>query len=102
MRAEIQRNRGILPPPSPCDDDVLSDDSRWNDPFDAHHIHPLFLGGSDTRANLCSLNAAFHQAGHPRLANQAEYLDVYHQCGICTGNLNNHPLGQAYFIRRYK
>src|SRR5262249_52100979 len=33
-----------LPPPQPCDPDVELDDSRWNTPFDAHHIHPLYLG----------------------------------------------------------
>lgn len=94
--AEARRRR--LPPPRPCDPAVELDDTRWNSPFDAHHIHPLFLGGIDTRGNLCALETDLHQRGHPLLANQPEHLDEYLACRICSANLFQHPRRQEYFI----
>lgn len=102
MQRQILAARGTNPPPQPCDPDVENDSGRWNDPYDAHHMHPLFLGGGDSVSNLCSLNAAFHQSGHPRLTNQSEYLDVYRQCGINTAHLYNHPIGQVYYVDAHK
>jgi hypothetical protein len=87
-----------VPPPRPCDPMVLHDESRWNAPYDAHHIHPLYLGGFDVRANLCALETHFHQLGHPRLDNQSSFLDVYMECGICSASLKNHPAYQTYYI----
>ncbi len=102
MSSEIRTSRAIAPPPQPCDPDVENDSGRWNDPFDAHHMHPLFLGGRDTMSNLCSLSAGFHQSGHPRLTNQAEYADVYRQCGINSTYLYHHPMGQVYYVDALK
>ncbi|WP_167088122.1 eCIS core domain-containing protein [Massilia frigida] len=87
-----------VPPPDPCDPMVLHDESRWNAPYDAHHIHPLYLGGFDVRANLCALETHLHQLGHPRLDNQSSFLDVYMECGICSASLKHHPAYQTYYI----
>jgi len=91
------RQQGV-PPPSPCDPDVEWDPYRWNAPFDAHHKHPLYLGGVDAAANLCALEADLHQRGHPRLDDQTDFLPVYEQCGICSGRLSLHPEYQYYVI----
>ncbi|TFW31749.1 eCIS core domain-containing protein [Massilia horti] len=87
-----------IPPPSPCDPMVEHDESRWNAPYDAHHIHPLYLGGLDVRTNICALEAHMHQSGHPRLDNQPNHLDEYMQCGICSASLKLHPAFQEYYI----
>jgi hypothetical protein len=98
---EIRRNRGVLPPPRPCPNnpgDTVNDESLWNDPYDAHHIHPLFLGGRDIPSNLCALRADLHQQGHPKLYEQNSLIDYYREAGINAGNLKQHPDWTEYFI----
>ncbi|WP_433304891.1 DUF4157 domain-containing protein [Actinoplanes sp. CA-030573] len=87
------RDRGV-PPPRPCD----PDDAEPNAPYDAHHRHPLYLGGEEAEWNLCALRADRHQTGHPRLDNQSEHLAEYMECGICEASLRRHPPGQTYVI----
>ena len=101
LAREIAENRRrLLPPPRPCNP---SPDLDPNEPRDAHHRHPLALGGRDADENLCSLEAAAHQTGHPRLANQIEFFDVHRQqCCYCSPNINLHPAGQEYFIQGRK
>ena len=74
---EIRRNREKnIPPPHPC----FSNDAEPNAPYDAHHAHPLYIGGEDSEFNLCALRADLHQKGHPRLDNQTEHLFEYQKC----------------------
>jgi hypothetical protein len=93
-----RQGRRLMPPPRPCDPAVERDESRWNTPYDAHHRHPLFLGGFDVPANLCALEADLHQRGHPLLNNQMEFLPDYMEEGICSGYLTHHPALQTYMI----
>jgi hypothetical protein len=97
MQEEINdaRARG-LPPPRPC----FRNDAEPNAPYDAHHIHPLYLGGAEDPINLCALRADYHQRGHPELNNQTEMLDdpVWIACQICDGYLPHHPALQEYEI----
>ena len=90
------RNR-LVPPPSPCFPDS-ADDVEPNAPYDAHHRHPLYLGGEEAEWNLCALRADRHQAGHPRLDNQSEHLPVYMEHGICSPFLRFHPPYQHYEV----
>jgi hypothetical protein len=95
LAQEIRRARQrLIPPPQPC----FEDDAEPNAPYDAHHRHPLYLGGEEAPYNLCALRADRHQAGHPRLNNQTMHLAEYMECGICSGFLSQHPAGQAYQI----
>jgi hypothetical protein len=87
------RQKGV-PPPSPC----FEDDAEPNTPFDAHHGHPLYVGGEDARYNLCSLETLRHHRGHARLDNQAPWLEEYVAHGICSPFLKDHPSGQHYEI----
>jgi len=66
--------------------------------YDAHHIHPLFLGGGDYDENLCALSHPTHVAGHRRLNDQNAWIDTYRQCGINSGTLTRHPQMTEYFI----
>ncbi len=86
--------RRLLPPPQPC----FKEDTEPNAPYDAHHGHPLYLGGEDAEWNLCALRTDRHQAGHPRLNDQTSHLAEYMECGICSGFLSQHPIGQTYEI----
>ena len=99
LRDEIvdARARG-LPPPRPCDPGATDDPGRWNAPSDAHHKHPLYLGGVDALSNLRALDADLHQIGHPRLDNQTAWLDEYVRCGICSAWLTDHAAYQEYVI----
>jgi Na+-transporting methylmalonyl-CoA/oxaloacetate decarboxylase gamma subunit len=101
LSQEIAENRRrLLPPPRPCDPAKEADP---NEPRDAHHRHPLALGGRDADENLCSLEAVAHQSGHPRLADQAEFADEYRrECCYCSANINLHPAGQEYIIHGRK
>jgi hypothetical protein len=90
---DAARNQ-LIPPPNPCFDD----DADPNAPYDAHHAHPLYIGGGDEEFNLCSLETGRHMLGHRRLDNQASLLPEYEACGICSGSLKNHPIGQTYEI----
>jgi hypothetical protein len=95
MQEEIRLARNsLVPPPSPC----FTDDDEPNAPYDAHHAHPLYLGGEDAEFNLCALRADRHQRGHPRLDNQAGHLPEYLECGVCSPFLSRHPVGQTYHI----
>lgn len=87
----------LVPPPSPCFPHS-ADDVEPNAPYDAHHRHPLYLGGEDAAWNLCALRADRHQAGHPRLDNQSEHLAVYMEHGICSPFLRFHPPYQHYEV----
>jgi hypothetical protein len=70
--------------------------------YQAHHIHPLFLGGTDVDENLCACEQTdTHQPGHNQLKNQAEHLDEYRrECCYCTALLEKHPSGQEYDTER--
>ncbi|MCB1037194.1 MAG: hypothetical protein KDD47_25420, partial [Acidobacteria bacterium] len=97
MQKEIRERREKgLPPPSPC----FSADAEPNAPYDAHHIHPLYLGGAEDTINLCSLRADFHQRGHPELNDQRAMLSdaTWIACKVCDGRLPNHPALQVYEI----
>jgi hypothetical protein len=95
FQEEIRRARErLVPPPHPCFDD----DAEPNAPYDAHHAHPLYLGGEDAPFNLCALRADRHQIGHPRLDDQSEHRDEYLECGVCSTRLSQHPPGQTYQI----
>jgi hypothetical protein len=89
----VHRQRGV-PPPSPC----FTDDAEPNTPFDAHHTHPLYLGGEDAHYNLCALETLRHHRGHSRLDNQTPWLEEYTAEGICSPHLKDHPSGQTYEI----
>ena len=95
LAAEIRANReALIPPPRPC----FPDDAEPNQVYDAHHRHPLFLGGEEAEYNLCALANTRHVRGHPRLNDQREHLDEYIECGICSPLLSLHPSGQTYEI----
>ncbi len=95
MQEEIRRARDrLVPPPNPC----FENDAEPNAPYDAHHAHPLYLGGEDAEYNLCSLETGRHQRGHRRLDNQSTHLPEYIECGICSAFLSQHPVGQIYEI----
>jgi hypothetical protein len=82
-------------PPFPvCGNDVFEPGVD----YDAHHIHPLFLGGGDYEDNLCALSHAMHVAGHRRLNDQSAWIDTYRQCGIESGTLTRHPQMTEYII----
>lgn len=87
------RRRGI-PPPQPC----FENDAEPNTPYDAHHTHPLYIGGEDARYNLCAVETGQHMRGHRRLDNQTPFLAEYIECGICSPFLKDHPSGQVYEI----
>lgn len=89
-----EARESLVPPPSPC----FPEDADPNAPYDAHHRHPLYLGGEDAAWNLCALRADRHQAGHPRLDNQSEYLEEYIRHGICSPFLRLHPAYQQYVV----
>jgi hypothetical protein len=95
LSREIRRARErLVPPPQPCFDN----DAEPNAPYDAHHVHPLYLNGEEAEWNLCALRADLHQRGHPSLNNQTAHLEEYRECGICSGYLSHHPVGQQYVI----
>lgn len=95
VAAEIAANRAAnIPPPHPC----FQDDAEPNTPFDAHHSHPLYLGGEEAEYNLCALETLRHQRGHRRLDNQTPWLEEYKSQGVCSPFLSQHPSGQKYDI----
>ncbi len=85
-------------PVNPCYDD----DTDPNAIYNAHHTQPLYLGGGDEVYNLCSVENRRHERGHVRLDDQKEYLDVYRRCGVTSGALKFHPVGQEYFLAKLK
>ena len=50
-----------LPPPKPCSTNRENDANGF---YDAHHIHPIYLGGSDDQSNLCASEMDLHRRGH--------------------------------------
>jgi hypothetical protein len=105
VQEELQRyirraRQNGVPPPALCN----QDEGSPNAPYDAHHIHPLFLGGAEDWVNVCALRADYHQEGHPQLYNQHAMLNhpVWIACKICEGNLRNHPAQQEYEIEGTK
>jgi hypothetical protein len=87
-------------PPNLCN----QDDAMPNAPYDAHHMHPLFLGGAEDWVNVCALRADYHQDGHPLLYDQRDMLEhpVWIACKVCQGNLRRHPALQEYEIEGRK
>jgi Domain of unknown function (DUF4157) len=83
-----------LPPGVAC----FEDEAEPNTPFDAHHIHPMYLNGEDAQWNLCAVETLRHLRGHARLDFQPEHLPEYEACGICEARLSRHPMGQQYMI----
>jgi uncharacterized protein DUF4157 len=95
FRKLINHNREKhIPPPNPCFD---GEDEDFM-PYEAHHIHPLFLGGGDEVFNLCSLLDTKHRSGHIRLNDQSKFIEEYRDCGICSRFLTRHPRDQRYEI----
>jgi uncharacterized protein DUF4157 len=81
--------------PRPCDENEVDP----NAVYDAHHIHPIYLGGFDVSDNLCALRQDIHQKGHPKLDDQTNLFDVYSaECGMCSGYLRDHPDEQLYYV----
>lgn len=87
-------------PPSPCF--PFDYPANPNESYQAHHRHPLFLGGADAEKNLCALAQEQHKEGHEKLNDQAEYYAEYERCCINTTHLPNHPEYQDYEIVRQK
>jgi hypothetical protein len=95
LNKEIREHRDKgLPPPRPCFDD----DVEPNKSYDAHHRHPLFLGGAEDTVNLCALDTDYHTRGHRELYHQEDMLNdaIWIACKVCEGNLRRHPAQQSY------
>lgn len=93
------RRKNVLPPR------LCFKDAEPNTPFEAHHMHPLFLGGAEDKVNLCSLFIDYHQIGHRQLLDQSGMVNsdpVWKACKITKSNLKDHPGGQEYEIRGRK
>lgn len=67
-----------VPPENPCFDD----EQEPNAPYDAHHIHPLYLNGEEVKENLCSVETGRHKEGHGRLNYQVMHREEYAECGL--------------------
>jgi Domain of unknown function (DUF4157) len=69
-------------------------------PADAHHLHPLYLGGEDAVYNLGALDPNEHQVGHRKLDNQSSMLGTpeWQACEPISPALKNHPPNQEYYI----
>jgi hypothetical protein len=68
--------------------------------IDAHHIHPLYLGGGDDwKGNLSAIETQRHRLGHKLLDDQTEeFLTNPAWEGVCSPKLSQHPIGQEYEI----
>ena len=78
------------------DPDVLP-----TEPVDAHHVHPLYLGGEDAPENLSAVEFNRHRLGHRLLNNQALMFETdptWIRCRVCSPLLTRHPVGQEYEI----
>ena len=73
-------------------------------PADAHHMHPLYLGGEDAVYNLGALDPSEHQVGHRRLDDQSSMLGTpeWQACKPISPALKNHPVNQEYYIEGKK
>lgn len=73
-----------------------------SEPIDAHHIHPLYLGGGDDwLGNLGAIDLTRHRQGHRELDKQQMMFDTdpsWAQCNVCSPNLSQHPVDQEYRI----
>jgi hypothetical protein len=73
-----------------------------SEPIDAHHLHPLYLGGGDDwPGNLGALEMKRHLEGHRQLDNQQQKFDTdptWAECNICSPQLSKHPVDQEYTI----
>jgi hypothetical protein len=78
------------------------EDLQPSEPIDAHHIHPLYLGGGDDNpGNLGAVEMRRHQQGHRELNRQQTMFDTdptWAACNICSPNLSQHPVDQEYRI----
>ncbi len=71
--------------------------------YDAHHRHPLYLGGRDQQYNLCALETDRHQRGHRRLEDQREmagHHPVWLACRVRQRLLRFHPVNQRFHVER--
>jgi len=104
IRRELIRHRAGAKDarvPKPC----FKDDDDPNALYDAHHAHPLFLGGAESTDNLCALRTDKHQQAHRELNNQNQMRDqdgTWIACRVCEGILTRHPGGQEYDIEGRK
>jgi hypothetical protein len=82
--------------PDPC----FEHDRDPNALHDAHHKHPLYLGGYDTGENLCALRRQRHQRGHAQLNDQSSMAgdSTWTTCRMCSSFLPKHDPGQMYEI----
>ncbi len=85
--------------PSPCHASDLDELMR----YDAHHRHPLYLGGRDQDFNLCALDTDRHIRGHRRLDDQramAERDPLWLACRVRQRFLRFHPVNQHFHVER--
>ena len=73
-------------------------------PADAHHMHPLYLGGDDGIYNLGALDPKDHLSGHARLDDQRSMMETpeWQACKPISPALKNHPVNQEYQIEGRK
>ncbi len=73
-------------------------------PADAHHMHPLYLGGDDEIYNLGALDPKEHLQGHARLDDQSSMMETpeWQACQPISPALKNHPANQEYYIEGEK
>jgi outer membrane protein OmpA-like peptidoglycan-associated protein len=104
LQKEIKSNydrNPKLPPPDPC----FKNDAEPFLSYQAHHVQPLFLDGSDFAENLCALERDRHMSGHRRLNDQQHMVDTdatWHNCRVTEPLLTRHPADQQYYIIRGK
>jgi hypothetical protein len=75
------------------------------EPADAHHLHPLYLGGAEGSDNLGAVEFNRHRLGHKLLNDQTEmfetdptWLHCREQKMVCSPFLTRHPVGQEYEV----
>jgi hypothetical protein len=84
------------------DRDIFLGDCDAAAPYDAHHIHPLYLGGNDEEINLCGITTNRHKLGHRLLDNQVAMPGSdpdWIACRVDEPRLSRHPPGQEYIIQ---
>ncbi len=102
LAAEIRAARYTPMLDEPTPPSRVCFDYEHGDDYDAHHIHPRFLGGGDYYQNLCALEHRRHMAGHRRLNDQNAWINTYQQCGINSGTLTRHPQYTEYYVADMK
>jgi Domain of unknown function (DUF4157) len=88
---------------SECPDrGFYQDGLQPSEPIDAHHLHPLYLGGGDDwPGNLGALETMRHRKGHAQLDNQQHMFDTdptWAACNVCSPRLSKHPVDQEYSV----